>query len=198
MSLTKEDQLRFVREEIQAWVREDVDPALRAAINRRKKHIPEETLSNIRHEILTGLGGAMAEYQLAFQDSARHVDMRSLVFTKRPIQPGNNFMLEWAKRKGMRAFRKGVPGYGPGSKSRLTTDQKLERIASAMIAAKKDPNYKHKRRGAWYNRLIQRLIGRLTARLSRNQAAYFAGVTRDEIEKAFRNDVGVLRTRVRR
>lgn len=198
MSLTKEDQLRFVRDEIEAWIREDVDPSLKAAIMRRQKHIPEETISNIKHDVLTGLGTAMAEYQLAFQDSARHVDMRSLVFTKRPIQPGNNFILEWAKRKGMRAFRKGVPGYDSDSKSRLSTDRKLERIASAIIAAKRDPQYKHKRRGPWYNRLIQRLVGRLTARLSRNQAAYFAGVTRDEIEKAFRNDVGVLRTRVKR
>jgi hypothetical protein len=197
MSYSKEEQLRFIQDEIQAWIRQDVDPALRAAIVRRQKNIPEETLSNLRHDVLTDLGSAMAEYQLAFQDSARLVDMKRLVFTKRPIQQGNNFMLEWAKKKGLKAFKKGVPGYKSGSKSKLTDDQKLERIASAMIRAKSNPNYTHKSRGRWYNRLIYKLISRLTSRLRFNQADYFAGVMREEIEKAFEQRVGVLRTRVR-
>lgn len=182
----------FIEEEIRAWVREDVHPSLRQAIKRRQKHIPEETFENLEHEILKATGEVLGGYELSFQDSGRLVDMRQLNWDKRPIQIGDNFIYEWAKKKGKNKFRKGIPGYTKKSRSNLTEEQQIQRIASAIIASK-TKNRKYKRRGQWYDKTIYSLIGRLTARLTRNQSAWIEGATRDKIEEMFTSTVGDLK-----
>lgn len=193
---SEQDQARFIEEEMKAWIREDVTPTLTAAIRKRQKHIPEATAENLKHEVDTLTGNAIAEYMLMFQDSGRHVDMKKLTFDRAPIQPGNNFILAWARKKGRKAFRKGVPGYTKNSKSKLTEDQQLERIASAIIMAKKQGK-KHRRRGQWYNKTMYALVDRLYTRLVRNQADYFAGIAREDIEKAFTSTQGPFKFKAR-
>ena len=192
-----EDQQKFIEDELRAWIREDVDPALTVAIRRRQANIPEDTLRNIKHDVLTRLGEAMNEYTLGFQDSGRHVDMKNLQWRRRPINRDNNFILDWARKKGVSKFRGALPGYKKRSSggNRLSEDQQLERIASAIIASKAKGTYKHRRRirGGWYASLIQRLVTRLTTRLIVNQADYFRGLTRQQIEEAFRQRDGSVR-----
>ena len=84
MSLfTPEKQAEFIEEEIRAWIREDVDPTFKLAIQKRKAHIPSELESDISHDLEVGLGDALALYTLSFPDEGRHVDMRNLNFEDR-------------------------------------------------------------------------------------------------------------------
>lgn len=191
---TPEKQRQFIEDEMTAWLREDVIPTLRKAIDRRKEHIPIG-VEDMNHEIETGLGDALAMYTLGFPDEGRHVDMKRLRWRRAPIQQGNNFILDWAKKKGRAAFRQKVPGYAKRPK-KLDEEKQLERIASAIIAAK-SANKRYVRRGRWYNSTIQQLINRLTARLTVNQAQWIAGVSRAEIEKAFTTRAGDVFTRVK-
>jgi len=124
----------------------------------------------------------LAVYTLSFPDEGRHVDMRNLNFEKRPVQEGNNFILDWAKRRGRSKFKKRVPGY-KNTPKKLSEEKQIERIASAIIASK--PEKKHKRRGRWYNSTIQQLITRLTARISQNQSLWINGFSREQIEESF-------------
>lgn len=180
---TLEQQAQFIEEEIRAWIREDVNPTLRAAIAKRKEHIPSGLENDLKHDLEVGLGDALALYTLSFPDEGRHVDMRNLEFEKRPIQQGGNFILDWAKRRGRSKFKRKIPGYTTKSKTKLTEEQQIERIAAAIIVAK--TKKRHKRRGRWYNSTIQQLITRLTRRLTINQAAFFQGMSREMIEEAF-------------
>ena len=183
MSLfTPEKQAEFIEEEIRAWIREDVDPTFKLAIQKRKAHIPSELESDISHDLEVGLGDALALYTLSFPDEGRHVDMRNLNFEKRPVQEGNNFILDWARRRGRSKFKRRVPGYKKTPKN-LSEEKQIERIAAAIIASK--PEKKHKRRGRWYNSTIQQLITRLTARISQNQSLWINGFSREQIEEAF-------------
>lgn len=181
---TPEKQREFIQDEIRAWVREDVDPQLRAAIAKRQKHIPTETIDKLRHQFYTDLGEGLGGYSLSFNDSGRIVDMKTVQWGKNPIQQDNNFILEWARKKGRAFFKKGVPGYTGNSRMGIDEDKQIQRIASAIIAAK-GKNRGYKRRGQWYNKLMGRLVSRLTARLARNQADWIAGATREQIEKSF-------------
>lgn len=199
--LSKAKQEAFVLDEMKAWVREDVEPTLKIAIAKRQKHIPSETANNLKHEIRSGLSDALAQYELSFQDSGRHVDMRNLEFDKAPILPGNHFIFDWAKRKGASKFRNGVPGYDNRSGRRLSEQDRLLRIANAIVMAKKMNKKKHKRRGAWYNKTIYQLISKLTSRLAINQALWIQGAMREEIEAAFKTgtvDLGAFKFKVKR
>jgi len=187
MKISKEEQARFIREEIQAWMREDVEPTLRAAIAKRERHIPEGTEDELRQDIYQAAANMLPGYQLSFRDASRIVDMRpsSVSWVKRPITKDNNFMLQWAQGRG-RKFMKRVPGYKDGKAPNLTEEQKLERFSSAIIAAYGRGKNKRRRRGAWYSRTINRLITKLTDRLARNQAEFFSQGTAEEIRKAMK------------
>lgn len=191
---TPEKQRQFVQDEMDAWLREDVIPTLRTAINRRKEHIPIDE-NDMNHQIVTGLGEALGMYTLGFPDEGRHVDMKRLRWKKAPIQQGNNFILEWVKKRGRSAFKQKVPGYKNRPK-KLSEGKQMERIASAIIAAKAS-NTRYVRRGRWYNSTINQLISRLTVRLTVNQAEWIQGVSRAEIEKAFTMRVGTVTQRVK-
>jgi len=185
------EQNKFIKHEISRWIREDVDPTLRAAISKRIKHIPEGTADDLRHDIYQAAGSAFSGYKLSFNDANRMVDIkpRSMNWTKRPITTSDNFINRWAKGRG-RKYMKKVPGYKDGKAKHLTEDQKLDRFASAIIAATPSPKYKRRRRGAWYNRTIYKLVNRLIERLSKNQAAYFAEKLGPEIKaNAFGGDM---------
>lgn len=192
---TPEKQAEFIRDEMRAWIREDVNPALRAAIRKRERNIPSGMEDSLRHEIETGLGDALGLYTLSFPDAGRHVDMKNLNFEKRPIVEGANFILDWARKRGRNKFKKKIPGYGARAKTKLTEEQQLERIAGAIIASK--TKKKHKRRGRWYNSVIQQLIGRLTGRLTRNQALWIQGYSREQIEEAFVLNKGSIKQTIR-
>lgn len=178
-----EEQNKFIEQEIRLWIREDVDPTLRAAIAKRERHIPEGTEEDLRHDLYKASGSAFSGYRLSFGDASRIVDIkpRSLKWTKRPITTSENFIQRWAKNRG-RKYMKRVPGYKSGKAPNLTEDQKLERFASAIIAATPNPAYKRRRRGAWYNRTIYKLVNRLLERLAKNQADYFVKNIGEEIK----------------
>lgn len=179
-----EEQNRFIEREIREWISKDVDPTLKAAIAKREKHIPEGTASELRHDIYKAAGSAFSGYSLSFADAGRITDMKpsATSWSKRPITSDDNFIKRWAKGRG-RKYMKRVPGYKSGKAPNLTTDQQLERFASAIITSMPSPSYRRKRRGAWYNRTIYKLINRLIERLSRNQAEYFAGNMGEDIKK---------------
>lgn len=179
-----EEQNRFIEREIGEWIRKDVDPTLKAAIAKREKHIPEGTADELRHDIYQAAGATFSGYQLSFADAGRITDMKpsATTWTNRPITTDDNFIARWAKGRG-RKYMKRVPGYKSGKAPNLSTDQQLERFASAVIAAMASPSYRRKRRGAWYNRTIYKLINRLIERLSRNQAEYFAQNLGEDIKK---------------
>jgi hypothetical protein len=178
------EQNKFIEREIRLWIREDVDPTLRAAIAKRERHIPEGTADDLRHDLFQAAGATFTGYRLSFADASRMVDIRprSIKWTKRPITTQENFMLKWARGRG-RKYMKKVPGYKDGKAKNLSEDEKMERFASAIIAATPKPSYKRRRRGAWYNRTIYKLIIRLIERLSKNQADFFAKELGDDIKK---------------
>lgn len=184
--ISPEKQAAYLEQELKAWMHEDVYPTLIQAIKKRERHIPEGTAQALEQDVIRDALGQMPGYTLSFIDPGRIVDMRpsSLDWKKRPIFSNSNFMLEWLKKNPR--FVKYIPGYKGGKAPGLSTDKKLERVASAIIAAYPRPGYRRRRRGAWYNRTIQKLVTRLIERLSKNQADYFADhFGKDLKEKAF-------------
>lgn len=174
LKFTPERQSRFIEDQLREWDRL-ADRVLRSAIRKREGHVPEETISNLKSEIYREAASLISGWQLSFQDSARHVDMRRLDFSRRPIEQGNNFLLEWAK-KYKRRLKGPIPGYKKGANIKLDEDQQLERIASAIIVAKSEGSRagrrRRRRRGRWYNKTIYKLTNRLTRNLTRNQAKW--------------------------
>lgn len=179
-----EEQNKFIEHEIRLWIGQDVEPTLRTAIAKRERHIPEGTEDDLRHDIYKAAGSAFSGYTLSFEDAGRIVDIkdRALKWDKRPITTADNFIERWAKNRGKKYFKR-VPGYKSGKAPNLSTDKQLERFAAAVIAITPKPSYRRKRRGAWYNRTIYKLINRLIERLSRNQADFFADRLGEDIKK---------------
>lgn len=162
-----------------------VDDELTKAIRKRERHIPEGTAEALRQDIEMELAEMMGQYSLSFPDSGRHVDMKRLQYKSRPISQDKNFILDWAKKRGLRKFRKGVPGYKSGSSPGISEDKQLERIASAIIASYDQDKTSRRRRGAWYNRTIYKLIDILNEMLTKGQADFFAEHMKKEISLAF-------------
>lgn len=183
---TEQQRIQFLNEEIREWYRREVLPEMRRAIEKRRRHIPDELPEDLEAQFGQGLSDAMTTFALSFADAGRIVDMKSVNFRKRPITREENFILAWARKRGRGKFRRGVPGYSRESKMGIDTDKQLQRIASAIIAAKpRAPKYR--RRGQWYSKTMWSLLGRLVNRIARNQAGWLKGLTREELEDALRD-----------
>jgi hypothetical protein len=177
--ISPKQQQAFVEHTLREWSKV-VDVELTKAIRKRERNIPTGTAEALRQDIEMELSQMLANYNLSFPDSGRHVDMKRLDYKSRPITEDKNFILEWAKKRGLSKFRKGVPGYKPGSKPGISEDKQLERIASAIIASYDSDKTSRRRRGAWYNRTIYKLLDELTTMLVKGQAEFFAdGVRKD-------------------
>lgn len=187
MKFDEANQRESIQRVFEEWIREDLLPDLRAAIARRRKRIPEETEGNLEAQFFQGLSGSLGRFELSFQDSGRMVDLRELIFQKRPIQPGNNFILDWVKKKGLSSFRKGVPGYPNGvpSNSKLTQEKQMERIASAIIRAKTEGDV-YRPKGKWYNKTVFKAIDKLSKRISASQSEWVRGWTKEALEQGIR------------
>lgn len=180
---TPELQAKFINEVLEQWVFE-TDKILHEEISKKSRHIPEETIENIRFEILRATSGDVASVLLSFQDSGRHVDMRQLNFTNLPISKDEHFIYEWAKKQGKRRFRKGVPGYKEGSKPR-SEDAEILRIANAIVASKKRGGKKRRRRGRWFNKPFYKQVGQLVRMLLREQADFARRAFVNQVKETF-------------
>ncbi|MEL6803858.1 MAG: hypothetical protein AAFO91_08775, partial [Bacteroidota bacterium] len=128
-------QQEFINELLQDWAA-DVDAILRQELRKRVDRVPTETLRNLQYKVLKAASqDDSAKYFLSFQDSGRHVDMRRIDYSRRPISFDKNFILQWVKKQGVNKFRF-VPGYSAASRSQLSEEQQASRIASAIIVHK--------------------------------------------------------------
>ena len=185
MRLSIEDQNKFINKVARDFVQR-TNRELRREYNRLKQHIPSDTLDNLRIEMVPAHGSSTLKIFLRMQDSGRHVDMRKITHDKVPIQPGNNFMLEWVRKRGRSSFRY-VPG--KNKKKPMNEDKELERIANAIMFSKVGKTIKGKRKRkarGWYNKTLYRNIDRFTRELSVKQAEFFTEATKTEIQKVFK------------
>ncbi len=167
---------QFTNIQLREWA-VNVQAVLLGELKKRGKKVPSETLRNLT-VMVTG-----QTFQLAFQDSGRHVDMRSLDYSKRAIAQGDNFILRWVSRIGVERFRY-IPGYERGDSSRLTTEQKEERVASAIIASRGSRvKLAKRRRGArWFNQTFYSQVEQLVRQLLNNYPEYVLERTKEDIQ----------------
>ena len=184
MKLTEEQQNAVINGVIKDWV-VTVDQRLQDEIRKGGQYIPQDTADNMFFEVLKATAGGTAKVLLSFQDSGRHVDMRTLEYEKAPITKDINFILNWVKKKGISSF-KYVPGYQDGKGANLPEDKRLMRIASAIIQSKRGTTKKNKRRSKWFNKAFYQEVGRLVSKLSKEQVEYLAAANKTSLEKAFK------------
>lgn len=167
---------QFTALQLQEWAAE-VQAVLLGELKRRGKKVPQKTLRNLTVQA-TG-----QTFTLAFQDSGRHVDMRSLQFDKRAISRDENFILKWVSRIGVERFRY-IPGYEKGDSSRLSTRQKEERIASSIIASRGSRvKLAKRRRGAkWFNQTFYSQVEQLIRQLLDRYPEYVAERTKEDLK----------------
>lgn len=171
MEFTKEKQQEFIEEKLDRFA-DILYDELRNSAQKNAVHVPEETLRNLSYKIVTDRPGMAAEFILSFQDSGRIVDMRRLDYRGRAISQDENFIKNWAQKKGITIFRKRqIPGYKSGKD--LPEEKKLERIANAIIVAKGSQARRKPIRRTWrYNQIVYSQIDELRELMRKDQAAW--------------------------
>ncbi len=178
---SEEQKAQYINEVLTEWV-EIADEALAMAIKKKGKRIPTGTQEKIRFQVLQQSAGYVGKVLLAFNDSARHVDMKNIEWGKAPIQEGDHFIYEWVK-KNSRRFKKGVPGY-TNNAPRLTEDQKLMRIANAIVQAKRQSRTR-KRRGKWFSKTFYGQVNDMVILLVKKQHQWWEDNIAQQIEDVF-------------
>lgn len=180
-------QQQLVARILQDWAK-DVEQVLKDKLRARHGHVPRDTLDNLRTRVISAAAqDDTSVFMLQFQDSGRHVDMKRLEFRKRPIQRGNNFLLNWVLKKGLEKF-KFVPGYQDQSRIGISREKQASRIASAIIAAKGrdlQANRRRRRMGRWYNKTFYSMVEQLVQKVLNEQGEYMKQKTVADIKSAF-------------
>lgn len=161
-------QADFTNQILSEWAKE-VYQILIGQLREKVGHVPSSTAKNLAYKILmASASDVSARFQLFFQDSGRHVDMKRL-------QPGDVLPVDviraWVKRQGIQAFRK-IPGYSRKRSARkLSNAQKIDRIASSIAISKSKGTVrkgKKRSRSRWLNPYFYsyyfKLIGRFISR----------------------------------
>lgn len=190
LQLTPEDQQAFLIEKLEEFA-ERLYRQLRDQARDKSMHVPEETLRALSYKVISNNPDGSVQMALSLTDSGRHVDMRRLNFRGNPITRTDNFILQWAEKRGRSFFRKGVPGYSRGSRIGVDEEKQVQRIASAIIFAKGSQKGRKKRRKkrSWsYNRTVYGNIDRLAETLLRDQADFFLPRLRTDVEQIFKFD----------
>lgn len=147
---------------MQDWAADTLS-VLKQELRKREGFVPSRLFDEIKHEVLLAAADSFSIWgYMSFADEGRHVDMRRLEWRRRPVQEGNNFILDWVKETGINKF-KFVPGYKQGGRGRLSDEKRASRVASAIIVSRsRDANrYKRKTQGRWYNRQFYGMISQL-------------------------------------
>lgn len=178
-------QQQFINDLLQDWAAE-VERVLQAQIRKRGQHVPSETLANLRTVVIKAAAqDDVAGFQLIFQDSGRHVDMRQLSYRKKPISRDENFILNWVRRMGLNKFR-AVPGYKKKGRIELSKEQQMGRIAAAIIHSKGRNLRKGRRRGRWFNKTFYGQVEQLIDDILDKQADYLQQQIVPPLREAFK------------
>jgi hypothetical protein len=182
--MTPEQQVAFQNRMLQEWAAETL-AVLRQVIRERVGYVPTTLFDSLKGRVLDGAASdARGEFQLDFLDAGRHVDMKRLQWSRRPITTDENFILDWVNRLGMDKF-KFVPGYPSGSRVQISREKQAQRIASAIIVAK-GRNLKARRRktmNKWYNEIFYSRVEILIRRLLDEQAQFVLRETVKDLSK---------------
>lgn len=182
--MTPEQQAAFQSRLLQDWAAETL-AVLRQVIRERVGYVPTALFDVLKGRVLDAAASeAKGEFQLEFLDAGRHVDMKRLQWSRRPITQDSNFILDWVNRRGIDKF-KFVPGYQKGSRVELAREKQAQRIAGAIIAAK-GRNLKARRRktqNKWYNEVFYSRVEILVRRLIDEQGAFILRETVKDLKK---------------
>lgn len=177
-------QADFINEVLTEWAQE-IHVILLNQLREKMGSVPNETISNLRYKVMKASAiDLSAKFELFFQDSGRHVDMKQL-------RPGQrlpvDMILEWVKRKGLKAFRK-VPGYPGGKISQLDEGSQLQRIASAIAIAKAKGTIrrgKKRKKSQWLNPYFYTYYNKLIGRMISQQSDFLIAANKGEITQVF-------------
>ena len=183
LALTKENQLAFINQELDRFASQLYNILKREA-KEKSMHIPEETLRSLSYKIIEDRPELANEFLLTLPDSGRLVDMRRIKRNGRAITRDDNYISNWAKKRGLAIFRRRkIPGY-KGKAENLSEEKKIERISSAIIVAKGSQNRRKPRRRAWkYNKIVYAQLAAFRADLRNNQAEFFGTAIKKDIEE---------------
>jgi hypothetical protein len=187
-SLSEAQYAEEMRDIMQDWAADTLN-ILKIELRKREGFVPSRIYNQIKHEVLFGAADTfnISSY-LNFADEGRHVDMKRLEWRRRPIEQGNNFILDWVKKTGVNKF-KFTPGYTPRSRQ-ISDAKKASRVASAIIVSKaNDANrYKRKTQGRWYNRTFYGMVSQLIEEILDRNAQIAASQVAANIKKTLEPD----------
>ena len=169
-NLTEQEQAAFINKTIQEWLpiaQRELDKAL----DKVDGKVPSSTRADLRFQLRKATESQAAEILLSFKDESRIVEMKNVDFARRPISRESHFIYEWAKKKGISKFRKGVPGYSKKPKH-LSEEQQLMRIANAIVIAKQKGTGRKRRRRRWFNKTYYGQIQELVEKLIKEQGEF--------------------------
>lgn len=169
VNFTPEEQVAFVNEIMRNFA-EGLDRSLRARLRDIDGKVPHETIKNLRYHIIeANVSKISAEWQLYFQDSGRHVEMKRLDIKKKTLNV--DAILDWIKRGRASDFQE-VPGYKE-KPTRLSRAKQLERIAFVIAASRakikvkklrerREKRWVNKKVYGWFNALLKNFIDQET------------------------------------
>lgn len=183
--LTPQEQADVTNNILKEWA-EEVHQLLLQQLRERTGNVPSSTVRNLTYRLLLSSAGDLsAKFELFFQDSGRHVDMKRL-------NPGNplpiDVIIDWVKRKGSGSFSF-VPGYDTkGEAGKLSEQDKIQRIAAAIAFAKAKGTIKKgeaRRKSQWLNPYFYEYYGKLIGRFFYKQGDYLKEAITNEIKEEF-------------
>lgn len=182
--LSQREQAEFIAFIIEQVTAEMVE-ALKQQAKERGEFVPDGVAESISGAVLQDSTGDITRAALTLIDEGRLVEMRRLNFQKRPITQTDNFILNWVKKHRNRV-KGGLPGYATPANAKISEEKQLERIASAIIAARGNKEYvKKNRQKTWrYAKTAYRYVAEMQERLIRRQAEYFAEALGGEFKNA--------------
>lgn len=175
-------QAKFTNEVMMEFA-QGLDLVLRSALRQRAGRVPSQTIEALRYKFIEAHAGDIsAKYELYFQDSGRHIDMKKLKANERaPVDQ----ILDWVRRQGLGKFKR-VPGYEERPQ-RLSEAKQLERIAAAIAVAKgksRTRTRKQIRSSQWLNRNFYKWFGRLVEDFIDKQSEFLREATTREIKNS--------------
>lgn len=183
--LTPQEQADVTNNILKEWA-EEVYQLLLQQLRERVGNVPSSTVRNLTYRLLLSSAGDLsARFELFFQDSGRHVDMKRL-------NPGDplpiDVIIAWVKRQGVGSFRF-VPGYDTkGESGNLSQQNKIQRIAAAIAFSKAKGTIKKgaaRKKSQWLNPYFYEYYGKLIGRYFYQQGDYLNEAIKNEINEEF-------------
>ncbi len=183
--LTPEDQAAVFNLVLRRFA-EQLYAALKENLGAKSPHVPNVTLQNLSDRVIAANANNIAgAYELWFQDSGRHVDMRRL----REGKPTNlEAMREWVKEQGLSKFAH-VPGYGDAP-TKLSEAKQIERIADAISFSRARGIQKTRKQqslSSWLNRTFYAFFGKLIENFQTRQADFLKEAHQSELIQTYSN-----------